>query len=851
MRYHRGQFTRAALQPTEPPRPRWIHAGDRPTVRANLKAYWQHHGHLFLPMVVVFGLAMALPPFSLFEDRAASMLELHLLLELFAVIVAILIAVVSWHDLKNNRHPESGILLAGFSMVACLDLVHALTYDGMPRLVTDSSTPRAIFFWLAGRTTVLLTLLLVVLRLRIALSRWVWLGGAGAASAGLFWLGTWGLDLVPLTFVPGTGVTAFKRNYEYGLFIGYVSLALLFVACSAPDTRRRFFAFASSCLVMAMGEIVFSNYKAPSDFLNIFGHVFKIVSYAFLYQNVFVAAIRQPYQQLQQSEARFRALTELSADWYWEQDRDFRFTKFSEGMTAERLRSMLGQTRWDGRTVRGVSEAQWEAHRQALQRHEPFRNFTYQIEVAPGQLRVFSASGSPVFDEHGEFAGYRGVGSDITERLAAEQQIEFLSYHDPLTGLPNHLLLQDRFQQLRDRATRARDRLALLYLDLDNFKSINDSLGHEAGDALLRQVAQRLLSCSGEGATVSRQGGDEFSILVPGLNQADDVSALASRIMEALQRPFQIGSQEISTSASMGVALFPDDGDGFEPLRQKADVAMYQAKQVGRNTFRFFDATMNVEAAEHLRLRNGLRRALEAGEFELHYQPQFDLQSGAITGAEALLRWRHPELGLVPPARFIPVAEDSGLIVPIGAWVLQQACAQAMRWQRAGLPPLTVAVNLSAVQFRRGDLEQSVRSALQSSGLSPAWLELELTESILIQNTEQVLDSLRRFKQLGLQLSIDDFGTGYSSLSYLKRFDIDKLKIDQSFVRDLASDPDDAAIVRAVIQMAHSLNLKTIAEGVETADMVARLRAFGCDQGQGYHFARPMPAAEMEAFLRR
>jgi EAL domain-containing protein (putative c-di-GMP-specific phosphodiesterase class I) len=278
---------------------------------------------------------------------------------------------------------------------------------------------------------------------------------------------------------------------------------------------------------------------------------------------------------------------------------------------------------------------------------------------------------------------------------------------------------------------------------------------------------------------------------------------------------------------------------------------MYHAKEAGRNIYRFFDATMNAEAAEHLNLRNGLRRALERGELFLHYQPQVDLASGAVVGAEALLRWRHPELGLVSPARFIPLAEESGLIVPIGAWVLQEACRQAVAWQRAGLPPLTMAVNMSAVQFRRGDVEQTVAQALADSGLAAQWLELELTESILLQNVESILAMVQRLKRKGVRLSIDDFGTGYSSLSYLKRFDIDKLKIDQSFVRNLASDQEDAAIVRAIIQMAHSLGLRTIAEGVEDEAMISSLCGFGCDEVQGYYLGRPMPAAEMQAYLGR
>jgi diguanylate cyclase (GGDEF)-like protein/PAS domain S-box-containing protein len=438
---------------------------------------------------------------------------------------------------------------------------------------------------------------------------------------------------------------------------------------------------------------------------------------------------------------------------------------------------------------------------------------------------------------------------EIAERRHAEQQIEFLAYHDPLTGLPNRLLLQDRMQQAMAHAQRTTTRLALLFLDLDNFKKINDSLGHATGDALLKEVASRLRECVRDADTISRQGGDEFVILLSDLLDPDAAVPVLTNIMERLQEPFYADGTELSTSVSIGAALFPQDGPDFETLRKKADMAMYRAKEAGRNTYRFFNEEMNTEAVEHLVIRNGLRRALERGEFTLHYQPQIDLASAAVIGAEALIRWNHPEFGLVPPGRFIPIAEDSGLIVPIGEWVIHEACRQAMAWKTSGLPDLTIAVNLSAVQFRRSQVEQTVISALQQSGLDPSLLELELTESILIQNVEQVLATVKRLKLLGVKLSIDDFGTGYSSLSYLKRFDIDKLKIDQSFIRDLATDPDDAAIVRAIIQMAHSLNLKTIAEGVENPGMLQRLRIFRCDEAQGYHFARPMPADEFARYL--
>jgi len=556
-------------------------------------------------------------------------------------------------------------------------------------------------------------------------------------------------------------------------------------------------------------------------------------------------------QHLRASEARFRDLLEMSSDWFWEQDEHYRFTDTSFEHLGSDLqgRHTLGKTRWE-LPIRGLTPKQWHEHREMLDARLPFKNFTYQMETQAGQPRWFSISGKPVF-ENGEFCGYRGIGTDITERKLSEQQIEFLAYHDPLTGLPNRLLLEDRLQQAMAHADRSQTRLALLFMDLDNFKQINDSLGHATGDTLLKEVAVRLGACVRETDTISRLGGDEFILLLSDLTDTDDALPVLGKIMNQLQDPFPVDNNELSTSASIGIAVYPADGRDFDTLRKKADMAMYRAKEAGRNTYRFFDEAMNSEAMEHLVMRNGLRRALERDELVLHYQPQIDLTTGQVVGAEALLRWQHPELGLVSPARFIHVAEESGMIVPIGEWVLHTACRQAVAWQRAGLPPLVMAVNLSAVQFQRGNVEQYVSHALAHSGLPAALLELELTESTLIQNVEQVLATVKALKRLGIKLSIDDFGTGYSSLSYLKRFDIDKLKIDQSFIRDLATDPDDAAIVHAIVQMAHSLNLRAIAEGVEHAAMLQQLRDFGCDEAQGYYFARPMPADEFERFLAR
>ncbi|WP_230368658.1 putative bifunctional diguanylate cyclase/phosphodiesterase [Paludibacterium denitrificans] len=381
------------------------------------------------------------------------------------------------------------------------------------------------------------------------------------------------------------------------------------------------------------------------------------------------------------------------------------------------------------------------------------------------------------------------------------------AFHDPLTGLPNRVLVRQQFQALAADANSARSRLALVFVDADGFKTVNDSLGHAVGDELLKGMTQRFAQSLRASDTLSREGGDEFLLILGDLSHADAAASVLNDLMESLQRPFALEGHQLSTSVSMGVAVYPDDGTDFDTLLKKADMAMFRAKAEGRSTYRFFDEGMNAEAAERLNIENGLRLALAQQELALHYQPQIDLASGLLVGAEALLRWQHPQQGMLSPGLFIPIAEESGLIVPIGEWVIASACQQAARWQRAGLPPFVVAVNLSALQFLRGDIVASVEAALQQSGLAPQYLELELTESILIQNTAKVLAITQRLSALGVQLSIDDFGTGYSSLSYLKRLKVDKLKIDQSFVRDLASDADSSAITGTIIQLARSTGL--------------------------------------------
>lgn len=446
---------------------------------------------------------------------------------------------------------------------------------------------------------------------------------------------------------------------------------------------------------------------------------------------------------------------------------------------------------------------------------------------------------------------YVAIFSDIGDYKRAEEKLHFLAYYDPLTRLPNRVLLRDRFEQVAAIADRDRALLAVLFLDLDQFKNINDSLGHAVGDQLLLGVAERLRSCVRVSDIVSRAGGDEFVVVLNGIQDVGAVSEVAQKILCHVAEAFYVEAHELITSVSIGAAMFPNDGRDFDTLLKKADTAMYGAKEDGRNTCRFFAEHMNIATVERLQMQNGLRSGLLRNEFVLHYQPQFEMGSGRLIGAEALIRWNRPKHGPISPAQFIPVAESSGLIVPIGEWVLREACRQNRTWQDAGYAPMKVAVNLSALQFRRGDLVETVCGILDETGLAPEWLELELTESILLEDVGHVLTVIEALKLNHLTLSIDDFGTGYSSLAYLKRFAVDKLKIDQSFVRNLGVDKQDAAIVRSIIELGRGLNLRTIAEGVETDSQRVLLQAYGCNEAQGYLFGKPVPACEFNAHFRQ
>jgi diguanylate cyclase (GGDEF)-like protein/PAS domain S-box-containing protein len=553
-------------------------------------------------------------------------------------------------------------------------------------------------------------------------------------------------------------------------------------------------------------------------------------------------------RRLRESERRFADVVDAAGEYVWETDVDGHYSYVSQRI--ERVlgyapAEVTGKVAYDFMPPEEVVrlERWFEARPDPA---APFRNLEYISITKDGRQIWQQVSGVPVFNAAGERVGFRGTGLDITERKLAEQRIEELATRDALTQLPNRRLLTDRLSQGILAAQRSGGLVAALFIDLDRFKTINDSLGHAAGDELLRMVADRLQTQMRKGDTLARIGGDEFVVVLEALRVPEDAGAVAQKIITVLSEPYTIAGNTLTTSASVGISVFPGDAPDGLTLVRNADMAMYFAKEHGRRNYQFYSEEMNARAVEKLTMESTLRRAIEREEFELYYHPKFNLADGRLAGVEALVRWNHPELGVVGPGRFIPVTEETGLIVPLGEWVLNQACRQSRDWAQAYQRDIPMAVNLSVGQFNKG-LTRTVRDALASAGLAPAALELEITESVLMKNVDENIDVLRRLSDLGVTIAIDDFGTGYSSLAYLRRFHVDTLKIDQSFVRDVDTNLDDAAIIEAIVALGHSLKLTVVAEGVETAEQRRQLLELKCDQCQGFLFGEPMPAAQFAA----
>lgn len=585
--------------------------------------------------------------------------------------------------------------------------------------------------------------------------------------------------------------------------------------------------------------------------------------------NRLLETLRLRDEVLRATATRLRSLTEMSTDFFWETDGEHRISRRTESKREEAESVFVqypsvGSRRWEIPSL-SPDEAGWKAHRDLLDAHLPFRNFEISRPRSNGQVHHISISGDPVFDASGTFKGYQGIGSDVTLQKAAESQIRSLAFFDPLTALPNRRLLMDRLKQTMATHSRHARKGALLFVDLDNFKTLNDTLGHDTGDLLLQQVATRLSTCVREGDTVARLGGDEFVVMLEGLSEsameaATQAKAVGEKILLALSKTFKLGSYERHSTPSIGITLYGETTESIEEPLKRADLAMYQAKAAGRNTMRFFDPQMQAVVTARAALQVSLVDALEKSQFLLHYQPQVG-RGGQLTGAEVLVRWQHPVRGLVSPAEFIPLAEETGMILRLGHWVLEAACTQLAQWDDADLSNrssqverlahVTMSVNVSPRQFHQEDFVEQVLGVLERTGANPQRLKLELTESLLVSNVEDVILKMTALKAKGVGFSLDDFGTGYSSLSHLKRLPLDQLKIDQSFVRDILTDANDAAIAQMVIALGASLGLVVIAEGVETEAQQAFLASQGCHAYQGYWFSRPLPIDEFIAFAKR
>lgn len=546
---------------------------------------------------------------------------------------------------------------------------------------------------------------------------------------------------------------------------------------------------------------------------------------------------------IRESEARFRSLTNLTSDFYWEQDASLRFTKYEGRVVGETNRKaraiLLGLHLWEMPGVRPDSH-NWRQIRQLMKKEQPFKDLELSFINQDNTCYHFSLAGEPIVGSDGAFAGYRGISRDITEKKRIAQRIEHLATHDTLTGLPNRVMFSELLRQAIRTANRYKDQgFAVMFIDLDRFKAVNDTYGHHTGDTLLSEVAQRLRKPLRESDIVARLGGDEFVVLLHKVSDKEQAGQIAEGILKTLKQPIALDEREFAVSGSIGISVFGVDAHDEESLMKHADTAMYAAKDDGRNSYRVYSADLHQHTQERAALSLQLRHALERGELSLHYQAKMTLASNQVVGVEALLRWNHPALGEISPVQFIPIAEDNGLIIPIGEWVMQSACQQLVAWQAQGLPALTLAVNLSARQFNHPDLSEHINDVLIRTGFAPDMLELEITESLVMQNPERAIELMIKIKQMGVRFAIDDFGTGYSSLGQLRHYPIDTLKIDRTFIHDLDKSTEDQAISKAIISMGKTLGLTVVAEGVETARQLAFLREHHCDQIQGFYYHRP------------
>lgn len=947
-----------------------MHPSHRQTIRSTAV--------VIATMILGLLLVVSLPPFSGMRGTAGY-LPLHMLLETIAVVIAALVFAVSWNAYSEKLPSNIVLIGCAFLGVSVLDFSHTLSFAGMPDFITPSDPEKAIDFWLAARLMAAIALLVAAVvpwrPFVSAATRYVLFAVVLTITVAMHWLILFHGETLPHTFVPGMGLTPFKIYAEYVIIA--LNLVAAFVLWDRMRKPQVFNAAAllGAVLAMALSEYCFTLYAQVTDTYNLLGHVYKFISYLFLYRAIFVMAVENPYRQLSDSQGQLQATLDALPDQLFELDlgghiydyrsqrddllpahvklrldknlaeifppdavavvksalveahekgwstgkqfalsmpsgklwfelsvarkpivregaprfialwRDIAERKYAETALADSrnlLRTVIDAAPvrifWKDRELRYLGcnptfakDAGEESPSDVIGKDDYQLGWREQAELYRADDRHVMESGIPrlSYDEPqttpdgktiwlrtskvplrnaaNEIIGVLGLYEDITEQKLTEERIQYLAHYDALTGLPNRTKVEEILKYVIGLAKRNNERIAVMFLDLDRFKDVNDTLGHNIGDLLLIELAARMRQTLREEDTVCRMGGDEFVVVLPGTD-AKGAKQVAQKLLDVIAQPCKVEKSELNATVSVGIAMYPEDGIDMGTLFRNADAAMYRAKRECRNCYRFYTAEMQEHSARNLQLLNALRYALKYDQLQLVYQPQLSIHDGTLVGVEALLRWWHPDLGVVSPAEFIPIAEENGLILPFGEWVLRHAARQAKKWLDGGHPPLLMAVNLSATQFRHPDLPELVTRVLDEEGLPSEYLELELTESVAMHDPQRAIAVMDRLHERGIRMSIDDFGTGYSSLSYLKKFKVSKLKIDRSFVRDICSDSEDAAIVSAIISLARSLGLKTIAEGVETAEQLEFLREQRCDEIQGYYYSSPLPANEFEAY---
>lgn len=814
---------------------------------------------------LLFFAAQALPAARFFSG-AGHYLALHTALELFSIVVSAAVFALAWSLRQRVLNNHLTLLGCGFLAVCLIDLAHTLSYPGMPVFVTPSSIEKAINFWLMARLCAAGVILVVALlppshwrpsRIRLALACVMTL------VVTVWWLGLTQAHWLPRTFVEGQGLTPLKIGIEYALTMLYALAAYLLLRRGLHPRNNDWLWLAAAAWVQGLSELFFTLYRDATDLFNLLGHIYKAIAYLMVYRALFVANVQAPYRELEEERTRLRTLLETLPNPIWMKDLQGSYescnSAFERMLDRERI-DIIGKT--DAELLPApLADTFARLDQAAAGRFEPVESEEW-LTSGRGEPRLYETTRIAVLNRAGERTGVLGIAHDITDRKSAEQKIEQLAFYDPLTRLPNRRLMFDRLQQVLSNRLHQDRQHALMLIDVDDFKTLNDTQGHSAGDQLLVDIARRLTHNVRQGDTVARLGGDEFVVIVVDLDTGEQGAVqarhIASKLHKVLREPYLLQRDGINPqgrshfcTSSLGVLLFTHETGTPEELLKRVDTAMYQAKHAGRDRVSFFDQAMEDRLAARAALEADLRQAIIGQQFLLHYQPQVD-NRGYLTGAEVLLRWQHPLRGHVSPAEFIPLAEETGMIVMIGHWVLETACRQLAQWaSHPALRHLTLAVNVSSRQFRLPTLVEEIKSMLTRTGAPAHQLKLELTESLLLEHATESIARMNELRELGLVFSLDDFGTGYSSLTYLKRLPLYQLKIDQSFVRDVLSDPNDAAIARTVIALGHTLGLHVIAEGVETEEQHAFLAANGCDAYQGYLFSRPLPLAEFESLALR